>query len=120
MNYHVLDSDPKFIRVAFHIPVPDDGGVTEKNVASKTWRACVVEDGGIIKTSVVPGIQAAEQTQLTNGELIEVVTTVRQLAGATNLAKQAAVDAAYNVAKAAEIAKLKQRYWAWGFARNVP
>lgn len=67
-DYHVLDKslDNRNATVRVHLPVP-----ATNNAAGNTYQWCLANDATVDKTSDVPNISGAEQTQLTNGELYE-------------------------------------------------
>jgi len=88
-DYHILQQSARGdrIQVAFHIPIPD-----ANNTVGVNWRTIIPQTE--VTESAVPFIEAAEQTQLDNGELIERVVTVDVL-GADSPASKLAVIVAY-------------------------
>lgn len=97
MHYHILEQgvDLKTARVAMHIAVPDvlnEAGVSYRQVL--VWQKTL---GGAQIQSAVPNIGAGELTQLQNGEILEVIETVRfSRLGLSKAEKKAELDAAYN------------------------
>jgi hypothetical protein len=102
-NIHVREFDValKTVRCVFHIPVPAAGtnvAGTQWQVAVKNWKEA---DGTI--TSAIPEITPAELTQLQNGELLEIGTSVRfSSTDLTNAERSAEISAAY-AAKVTEV-----------------
>ena len=97
MNYHIQTQaeDKKTINVVFHVPVP----VTGINAAGVQWRdAVVAEKGGSDNiSSVLPGIDPIELTQLKAGALIEVPKSVRfSSVNLTPVQKKAEIIAEFN------------------------
>jgi len=97
MNYHIQTQtqDKKTVNVVFHIPVPEVGS----NEASVQWRdAVVAEKGGSDNiTSVLPGIDPTELTQLKAGALIEVSMPVRfSSVNLTPAQKKTEIEAQFN------------------------
>lgn len=115
-NYHVLDASNKgdSIRIAFHIAVPNENNAIGYNI-----RTALAEDDGISKTSIVPWIETAEQTQLTNGELYEHVYSFRTNKDIPNLTKRDRMDAKYTSFIPTVQEALRQRYTYWRFNRDV-
>jgi hypothetical protein len=75
-DYHIQtqDDEKKSASVVFHIPIPASG----TNEANLSWRDAIVrEQGGSANiTSVLPNIEATEDTKLKAGELLEVSRAV--------------------------------------------
>lgn len=112
---HILEVNEKEdkARVAMHFSVP-----TGQNQAGIDWSTViqsVVED----TTSVVPTIQTAEQTELTNGTKIEIVKTIEFDAHATDAEKIAVIDAAYTAEETIQTALISKKYKYWGMERTV-
>lgn len=116
-DYHILDGteEARTYRVVFHVSVPD-----ENNSVSVNLRTALAADVGVVKTSKVPGLAAAEQTLLTNGELVEVVEAYTRLTGNTLAQDQAALDARFTTLTTKVANRLRDEYKFWGFARDVP
>lgn len=119
-NYHILEGIPdgNRFRVAIHVPVPNS-----TNPVNVSYRTALSQyrrqPDGTWPKSVVPFIQAAEQTQLDNGELIEEVIEFHTNPGQNLAQKQAALDAAYNAAIAPVQAKWANILQFWGYSRDV-
>ena len=116
-NYHVMrtSEDGGAIGVIMHVSVPN-----ENNAIGQSIRTAVADDPHITHTSVVPWIEAAEQTQLTNGELIEKSITFPTHVDIDNTIKRDRMDALYTAEVAGIQACLRNRYLYWRFNRNVP
>lgn len=116
-NYHVMSTsaDGTQISVRMHIAVPN-----ENNVAGVNVRTCLVEDTSIDKTSKVPWIDAAEQIQLTNGELIEKMFQFQTHPDIDPIVKRDAIDALFGVKTLEVQDELRKRYVYWHYNRNVP
>lgn len=115
-NYHALEASKTgdSIRVAFHIAVPN-----ETNALGYNIRTALSEDTGIEKTSLVPWIDSAEQTQLTNGELYEHIYSFKTHKDISNIVKRDRMDAKYTSLIATVQEALRQRYLYWRFNRDV-
>ena len=117
-NYHALDGDTKGggVTIAFHIPVPNDDNVA----GTSTLRQAIVDDPDQRTDSRVPGIESAEQTQLTAGELLEVVKFIRFPPGTSLVEIRNKVDAEYQFLTSDTVNNLRYKYALWGFERTVP
>jgi hypothetical protein len=119
-SYHILETSGGEnnsnvnIRVAMHIASP-----AGTNLASTTFAACLVQDSGAVKTSVVPGIAAQEQTDLTNGAIVEHLYNFEINPGRTNADKQSILDQHYRDMVVEVQNRIKRKYWGWGYSRNV-
>lgn len=115
-NYHVLDAanTGDTIRIAFHITVP-----SETNAIGYNIRTALSEDEAISKTSIVPWIETAEQTLLTNGELYEHVYSFKTNKDVPNLTKRDRMDAKYTSLVSTVQEGIRQRYTYWRFNRDV-
>lgn len=115
---HVLDSSGPTTRLVFHIAIPATGN----NSAGTQWRTAV-RWGVLPRTSVMavgtnPGqILTAENTQLANGEIHEVVQTVDIAAGLSVAQANAALDELHADRTAALLAKLQEDLKYFGFTR---
>ena len=116
-NYHVMGTseDGGAITVIMHVPVPD-----ENNAIGQSIRTAVAEDPYITHTSVVPWIETLEQTQLTNGELIEKSITFATHLDIDNLTKRNRMDALYTAEVSGIQDSLRNKYVYWRFNRTVP
>lgn len=116
-DYHIMtgDASGKMFRVIMHIAVP-----AETNFAGKTLAVCIVEDPEATKTTLIPWDIGAEATAIAAGTLLEREAVFVTNMGSTNLEKRGQLDALYQKHEAEEVARLRLRYWAWGFERNVP
>ena len=118
-DYHILegsmDGGAETYKVAFHIPVPD-----ETNDAAYSLRSALAEDPEVNKTSAVPWILTAEQTQLDSGELYERLESYSR--NTTNAVTQDrdALDARWNTLATAIPNRLRDRYKYWHYDRDVP
>ncbi len=119
-DYHILDGDfdgnATIYTVIFHFSVPD-----EANPIGVNYRTALSQDPVWAKTSRVPWIDAAHQTQLDNGEVLEW----RPFAFERDPANTPAQDRALLDAKHTALApivenKLRNRYKYWGMDRDVP
>lgn len=115
-NYHVMrtSDDGNTIGVIMHIQVPN-----ENNVIGENLQTAVADDSHITHTSVVPWIEGAEQTQLTNGELIEKSVSFPTHPDIEPLIKRDRIDALYNLEVLKVQECLRNRYIYWKFNRNV-
>ncbi len=115
-DYHVLEASDRgnSLKVAMHIPVPSG-----TNLVSKTFTGCLVEDTSISKVSVVASIATQEQDALTAGTLAERVVSLRTHKDLSNAVKRNRLDSAYNQNVTRVQNALRQRYWGWGFERDV-
>ena len=116
-DYHILQLNAKQDRltVAFHIPIPN-----ESNSAGVNKRTAVIQYMPD-RVSSVPWISAAEQTQLTNGEIFELVEDVEVNANLTLGEKRSLVDARFTaLTGAAGLGKLDKVLDYWGLDRDVP
>jgi len=121
-DYHVLTVSPdlKTVIVVFRIPVPD-----EQNQAGKSYRAALVEKltyespTGTIE-SKSPFSTTEELTQVQNGEVFEVLTSVRfSSLSLTNAQRRDELDAKFNELKTRALTLLKRELEWWGFKRDV-
>lgn len=120
-NYHILDgiTDGNRFRVAIHVAVPNTNNLVSVNYRTALRQLRQLPDGTFPK-SAVPFIQAAEQTQLDNGELIEEIIEFNTHPGQNLAQKQAALDAAYSASIAPVQAKYANILQFWGYSRDVP
>ena len=121
-DYHVLtiSSDKKTASVVFRIPIPDT-----KNKAGKSYRAALVEKltrespSGTIE-SKSPFSSSEELTQVQNGEIYEVVTSVRfSSLYLTNEQRRDELDAKFKEFKKEVLNRLKTELEWWGYKRNI-
>lgn len=116
---HVLDSSGPNTRLVFHIAIPATGN----NSAGVQWRTAV-RFGVLPRTSVMTvgtaqgQILAAENTQLTNGEIHEVVESVPVPEGMNTAAANAFLDELHADRLAQLLAKLQQDLKYFGFLRT--
>ena len=125
MNYHIHTQaeDKKTVNVVFHVPVPATGA----NEASVQWRdAVVAEKGGSDNiSSVLPGIDPTELTQLKAGALIEVPKSMRfSSINLTPAQKKAEIVAEFNMLTGSDpkssVLAAKQIILEWiGYAADV-
>lgn len=117
MNYHVLNGNEKgdSFKVAFHIAVP----VEQNKANTAALRASLAEDPWIDKTSIVPWIDAAEQTKLTNGELYEHVETFATHPDRTTGNDRTRLDARYTQLSSSIVTGIRRRYAYWRYNRDV-
>jgi len=115
-NYHILEASDKgnSLRVVMHIAVP-----VQTNLANKTLSSCIIEDPSKVKTSILASVTTAEINGIAAGTLVEYVISVRTHKDIPNITKRNRLDAAYNKAVIKEQNALRQRYWGWGFERNI-
>jgi len=116
-DYHILKAadDGNSVQVAFHISIP-----VETNLAGKNISTCIFEDTGYDKTSQIPGLSSVEQDKLTAGTLVEHVMNCRIHKAYTNAVKRAGLDAKYTFMIPVIQGNFRQRYWGWGFSRDIP
>jgi len=125
MNYHIQTQaeDKKTVNIVFHVPVPATGA----NEAGVQWRdAVVAEKGGSDNiSSVLPGIDPTELTQLKAGALIEVTKSLRfSSINITPSQKKAEIEAEFNKLTGSDpkfsVLAAKQIILEWiGYAANV-
>lgn len=117
-NYHVLEGSNAgdSYRVVFHVSVPDELNKT----GNKNIRTALSEDSSINKTSVIPGVEVTEQTDLTNGVLYEHVETFSTHSEHTLASERSRLDARYTELTTSVANALRRRYAFWKFERNVP
>jgi len=121
-DYHVLTVSPdlKTVTVIFRIPVPD-----LQNQAGKSYRTALVEKltrespTGTIE-SKSPFSTAEELAQVQNGEVYEVLTSVRfSSLSLTNTQRRDELDAKFNELKTKALTRLKIELEWWGYKRDV-
>lgn len=114
-NYHILEGRPdgNQYRVAFHIPVPD-----EDNDVAVNLRVALAQVPGDT-ASQVPFIESAEQTQLDNGELYEIVWQYDTHGGLTLVEKRAALDVKFTEFSTMIVTQVRARLKYWGYNRDV-
>jgi hypothetical protein len=118
-NYHILiqDLERKSVSVVFHVPIPATG----VNLASVQWREAVKKERAFNKAtgSVLPDIIAAEQTQIDNGEIIEVMQEIGSSPVASDAVRKVQIEAEFNKVKV-QLLSEKQITLAWiGYQANV-
>lgn len=123
-NYHGMQIHPDRdeIRIAFHIPVPDEDNAAGVNLrtALKAW---LESERGGITTSEVPWLETSDPTEYTAvvaGEIYELVEWMEFDANASNSEKQAEMDAYFEVLEASVPDKLREQLKFWGKDRDVP
>lgn len=119
-NYHVLagGDDGNSYTVVLHIPVANIN-----NQAGVNYRLAVVQfmtTGGVMPKSQVPFIAGAEQTQLDNGELIEIAIRFPTHPGQTLVQKRTAIDALFTATSIKVQAEWAKKLEFWGLNRDVP
>jgi len=114
-DYHLLESAEKdqAIRVAFHVPVPD-----ELNSVGVNLRTALTQYQPFT-TSAVPAIDTTEQASLEKGELYEHVRQIKYTAAWTNSQKQSHLDAYYTNIVTKIQKKLRAVLKYWGHSRDV-
>jgi len=121
-DYHVLTVSPdkKTVTVVFRIPIPD-----ETNQAGKNYRTALVEKlthespSGTIE-SKSPFSTSEELSQVQNGEVYEVLTSVRfSSLSLTNAQRRDELDAKFEELKTKALAQLKTELEWWGYKRDV-
>ena len=115
-NYHIMEGERNNFQVVFHLPVPDEQNV----IGTRIIRAALAEDPSVDRTSRLPWIEAAEQTDLTNGLLYEHVENYSTHAGHSLAEDQSALDARFGQLSTTVANRLRRRYAFWRFERNVP
>jgi len=115
-DYHILSGDRygNSYTVVMHIPIPD-----QANAVGVNYRVALVQMLGDT-TSSVPFIDAGEQTQLDNGELVEHSEKFNTNPGLSLAQNRDAIDILYS-SRVSQV----QNYYAnllayWGFNRDVP
>lgn len=116
-DYHVLagSHDGNSFQVVMHFPIP-----SAVNRANVNYRTALVASLGGAQPSRVPGLLAAEQTQLDAGELYEHVENVHTHPGEAAASFRDRVDALYTARRTEFQAKMQRRLDYWGFSRTVP
>ena len=115
-DYHILGMhrNQDEADVVFHIDIP-----AANNAANVSYRTALVEQLGGSTISRVPGLAAAEQTQLDTGERFEVPQRVKFDANLSNTQKQDAIEAAYT-ARTTQLLENKQNELEfWGLFGDV-
>lgn len=132
-DYHILrqSTNKKNVQVVFHIPVPSQGS----NEAGISWQNAVRIDlfrkdeagNEIAPFSVLPtyhpqnypaGIESAEETQISVGEIVELVKTVNfSSINLTDAQRLAEIEADFTATKTDLIAE-KQIELAWTGKRD--
>lgn len=116
-DYHVLESTRRDkVRVAFHIPVPDENNNVGINFQTAVSQYLTGEP------TVVPWLQSKDPTeyvQLQNGEIYEYVETIEYNANSTNSEKQAVVDVWYNELVSKIPNTIRERFIFWGLDRRI-
>jgi hypothetical protein len=112
-DYHLLSGsdDGRRFTVAFHVDVPDE----QNEVQSSGLRAAIAADPDREAASIIPGLPAAEQTKLDNGEMVEHVEVVHTHPGRTMAAKKTALDAYVPSVQTKVLAALRLKYAYFGF-----
>lgn len=129
-DYHVLDltidGGKARARVAMHIPVPVGTNVTETVSYVAALKEFIqyeaARDGLSNWASEIPNHAtdfAAENADLANGLLFERVVTVDIKITDSNVAKRAAVEAAYTAAVSEVQGEIQKRLWGWGLNGDV-
>ena len=121
-DYHILTVSPdkKTATVVFRIPIPD-----ELNKAGKSYRTALVEklthesSTGAIE-SKSPFSSSEELTQVQNGEVYEVRTSVRfSSLFITNAQRRDELDAKFKELKDKVVTQVKTELEWWGYKRDV-
>lgn len=120
-NYHLLRQDSKKdeVTVVFHVPIS-----SQNNFAGVSLQTALKEmlesetEAGIIG-SQCPFIQAAELTQLQNGELYEHVEVVKFDANLSQAEKRNIIDSRFAELTAIVAARVANELDFWGYSRDV-
>lgn len=115
-DYHVMKAatDGGTIQIVFHVPVPN-----ENNVVGVNLRTCIMEDDAVIKTSIVPWIEASEQTALNAGELLEYPYTLHTHKDISAAVKAQAIEDLFVGGVPAVQEQLRQQYVYWHYNADV-
>ena len=115
-DYHVLSQsgDGNKLSLIMHVAVP-----AGTNSAGRDHYAVVQAIRGE-QISAYPFISAAEQTQLTDGELWELSGDISTYPDESAADKQAKMDAYFTARSAALLAELNYRLEWYGYDRDVP
>ena len=109
---HILEQDVKnkMITCIFHIPVPD-----ANNAVGINWRTAVVSS--MSPAPLLPLNDATENTQITNGEVLEVMESIRfSSTNLTDAQRLAEINTAYTARSADLLSDLaiKLNYYGLG------
>jgi len=117
-NWHALkmDKEEDGVRVAFHIPIPDENNSASVNlrIALKQWLEEDLEIG-----SQVPWI-TTEITDIQSGALYEHVTNIKFDANLTLAQKRTIIDGKYTTYSTSIVDRIRSEFKFWGMDRDVP
>ena len=120
-DVHIIQGSNSAWTAVLHIAVPDSD-----NAAGVNFRTALINSGlgGTSTLSVGTGagqILQAELTLIENGEILEIVNSVRlETGGTSNNELAASLDAFYATQKTAAINDMSAALRYYGFIRDVP
>lgn len=117
-DYHVLQANAArtTFTVVMHHEVP-----AEDNAAGKPFAECLVEDEFVTNATRLPAahIDAAEITEIENGEILEESREFGCQPGLDNATIRDQIDSLFTARATKVETQIRARYAFWGFGRDV-
>lgn len=114
MDYHILEQSKKLdsVRVAFHINIPGTS-----NFAGVSWQLALKQSRSPV--TQITFLSAPEVTQISDGEVFEIIKTVVFSANLTKVQKRDVIEAEWMAMQASILAELQNELDFWGFEGTV-